>query len=603
MWYCRYFRRRRSFWTGALVLAALAGTVPLVRAQPFPDPVEDLKQALQLPILDIKPGEADPREEAVRAKVGALKSLGDLQRALMLDKWGKNKSDVALRAQVGDRFTKRVKEALQEGPDLVRLSVVRMIGEMNALVESLDPEDKQGFTRTLAPQLIEVIQNKKVGEDVRAAAIVALGRVNPDPTLAAVVLKKILEVRSPQTVPLRLRAAQALRSIDQITSKPPSKNVVPTEEEQLKARIHTVDAAAVGLEDPAVAVRRVCAEVIQDGPLFLLEKAPVRPKGVEDFRPKEAQKILTAITPLLVGLADQGEVLARLVRDKEDPQVRVLALRALEGMSAVRAKILTLRRPGYLPLAPGTKNPPEEQLLKGVLPALKVLSAGGLANLDVPSQLAAIDFLELLEDVAAPAASALVQALGPKQDRFVRWAAARTVGRITPSKITPASTWNGVLQGLGTMVLDDDFNLRLASVKALQRYGPPAAAVAPKLIQAISVDNDELSGRNQVAPAHLPIKASASYGGSVEDLLEAVQALMKVGTTGPKETEAAVRALAGLLSNPEARVRRGGGEALERFGPAARSAIPALRAALNDEDGEVRLAASSALLSISPPKK
>jgi HEAT repeat protein len=272
-------------------------------------------------------------------------------------------------------------------------------------------------------------------------------------------------------------------------------------------------------------------------------------------------------------------------------------------MSTARAKFLTLRRPDLLPLAPGTKNAPEDLLFKGVRPALDALTDSGLAFPDVASRLAAIDFLEMLEDLAAPAALSLAQSLNPSQNRFVRWAAARTVGRITLSKITPASTRAAVLRGLENLLLDPDRDVRMAAVRTLQRFGPAASATTPRLIQAIAMGNAEIARPNPIAPAHLPVKARASLGGDPDVLLETILALLKVGTPGADETRAAVTALAEVLRNPDPRVRRGAAEALERFGAAAQSALPALRAALNDEDSEVRQAVSDALLNILQSKK
>jgi HEAT repeat protein len=52
------------------------------------------------------------------------------------------------------------------------------------------------------------------------------------------------------------------------------------------------------------------------------------------------------------------------------------------------------------------------------------------------------------------------------------------------------------------------------------------------------------------------------------------------------------------MSDRDARVRQAAAEALSKFGPTAQAAIPALRGALNDDNAEVRRAASDALLSI-----
>jgi HEAT repeat protein len=59
-----------------------------------------------------------------------------------------------------------------------------------------------------------------------------------------------------------------------------------------------------------------------------------------------------------------------------------------------------------------------------------------------------------------------------------------------------------------------------------------------------------------------------------------------------------VPALSQALRDPDAVVRRNAAEALSAFGPAAKTAIPQLRLAVNDEDEDVSQAATEALSKI-----
>lgn len=52
------------------------------------------------------------------------------------------------------------------------------------------------------------------------------------------------------------------------------------------------------------------------------------------------------------------------------------------------------------------------------------------------------------------------------------------------------------------------------------------------------------------------------------------------------------------MANPDAKFRRGAAEALKKFGPLAKPAVPALQNALQDEDDQVRKMSAEALKAI-----
>src|SRR5262245_21436509 len=82
----RHFRNIFSFRAGVCVAAlALAWPAP-ARAQPFTDPVEDLKEALLSPPSD-DPFQPDPRQAKIEELTRSLKTIGDLSRALRLPEW------------------------------------------------------------------------------------------------------------------------------------------------------------------------------------------------------------------------------------------------------------------------------------------------------------------------------------------------------------------------------------------------------------------------------------------------------------------------------------------------------------------------------------
>ena len=67
------------------------------------------------------------------------------------------------------------------------------------------------------------------------------------------------------------------------------------------------------------------------------------------------------------------------------------------------------------------------------------------------------------------------------------------------------------------------------------------------------------------------------------------------------QAEGVVRVFVLDLQDPDDTIRLRAAKILGRFGPSAASAIPALEAALGDEDRDVRRSAMDALNRISPP--
>lgn len=187
-----------------------------------------------------------------------------------------------------------------------------------------------------------------------------------------------------------------------------------------------------------------------------------------------------------------------------------------------------------------------------------------LLDPEVRGRLAAIDALEMLGETGRQAAPALIGRL-TDPDRFVRWSAARTLGRMGP--VDPETAVPALARLLG----DPDPDLRITAANALERYGPEAKAA----IQAL---------------------AEATATGDTEVRLAALRALEGIG----RDAVPAIPTITLALANPDPRVRRLAADLLGRFGPLAQSAVPALRRALEDSDPLVRKSASIALLNMVP---
>ena len=187
-----------------------------------------------------------------------------------------------------------------------------------------------------------------------------------------------------------------------------------------------------------------------------------------------------------------------------------------------------------------------------------------LSDPDVRVRRAAVDLLETLDREAAPAAGKLVQALADP-DRFVRWSAARVLGKLAPAEPTM------VVPGLTRLLNETDLDVRISAAQSIAQYGPAAKLAVPALTSKVTV-------------------------GDPESRVAAIHALQSIG----KDSEMAIPAVTLALGHGDLRVRMAAAEFLGQLGPMARSAVGALRVAMLDEKLEVRSAAGDALLDLGP---
>jgi HEAT repeat protein len=213
-------------------------------------------------------------------------------------------------------------------------------------------------------------------------------------------------------------------------------------------------------------------------------------------------------------------------------------------------------------------------LFSDLAPVVHALEKGMLDR-DAEARVAAIQVLEMLRENAVPATPSLVKALRD-EDLFVRWSAARALGKIEASrrraKVPRAAASKGVVDGLIRLLSDTDLDVQLAAAVALEAYGGDAGKATGAL-------------------------ATASATGDPSFRLAAIHALGEIGE--PAHTRSAAAQLAkavGFQEDP--RVRAEAARLLGRFGPAAQDSIGALRVALKDPEPSVSRAASEALLNI-----
>jgi HEAT repeat protein len=563
---------------GAAVLTVTLFCAGLGLADRFPpDPVEELRLALKAP----------PPHANLAKRIEALRSLADMRRALGLQEWRSEVggTDEQIYAVLADRFKKQAQQLLKNGSPDVRLAVMDMLAEMGPSLRS--PQDPRGIAGALAPELAELVKNGDTPQ-LRTHAARALGLVFPD---ASVALPPLLDMLTSPNISQRRTAANALVDLLRVTNQLSSRASGIEAERVPRGYIvqlgtALLPVASTGLSNVDPQVRRLAAEATQQLAAALDSQVPQPRTGEEAFDPLAERKELGLIhqefMPLLEAIGKQKAVLARALQD-DDVQVRLLTLGTLESLGSARLKLQRIVAPnaaaGSSPAPGAAGNPaptgepvarnenqqaspesPPDPLLQTLQAALPNLTAN-VANPNVQVRLAAIEALESFGLIAAPAADALVQALGDP-DLFVRWAASRTLGKLPP--VEPAA-----VAALARLLFDPDLEVRLAASTALDRFGPAAESALPALIRAVRASD-------------------------ADQRIAAIRTLGGIGTGA----QSAVPALATALSDPDVRVRRNAAEILGRFGPLAVSAAPALRRALDDIDADVRKAASDALLSV-----
>jgi HEAT repeat protein len=532
-------------WLSLGTLALALGGAALLRAEPLPrDPVEELDRALRAGGKD--------QAEILAKRVQALRSIGDLCRALQLHGWSEllrgeggaprpsprdqSRSQslrkiLVLRKKIGERFLDSVAAVIKGGNATKRLAVARLLGDMDA----------RGLEDGVAAALVKLLQDRDPA--VRAAAARAQGKIRIPAAVALQALRKVLQ--GDEEAVARRGAAEGLLDLVPEPSRGPRR---PDEEDAggnlTPVCTEVVLVAGVGLKDRDSRVRRLCVEAIQK-----VAGVALSLRGVREEK--------SSLDPLITALQKQVEPLARVAADK-DAEVVLSGCSALEAIGKARKH---LRQGAAEGEDKEPANKPGLDLLGEALEKKGVpVLARQLSHQEVRVRLAALYVLETLDTRAAPAAEAVVKALQDR-DHFVRWGATRVLARLAPGKAEKA------VPELVKLLEDRNKDVRLASALALERYGPAARDAVTAL-------------------------AAAVRGGDTGTRLAVIRVLVAVGT----EARSALPALATALSDPEPAVRSNAARALSRFGPARGKIVEALRKALDDPDAQVRQAAADALL-------
>jgi len=555
--------------SGILALVvALGGLGHAAAQETFSGSVEEMRRLLKMPSFD-----PAARDRDVKKAMAGLRDITEFRQALVLQEWRDDDIDAAViavdyanRSTVASQFGQAVREVLRTRGVNGQLAVVNMLAEMGTSSRGL--RTKNGLLRGFGPDLAHLM--KHADPVVREVAARTLGRIDPEPEVAVPALSGMLNAAQANE---RLAAAEGLVSLMRIVATNATRSRSTTEVEATRADVVRVGCAVIpvvarGLGDGQVEVRRRCAETFEQVAQVLGKLASQQRLGTSEPDGTGSEKTVAAeraeLLPVVLAMNSQGTVLFRALEDK-DAEVRLLARRTLEDL----AKAPAASEPGTTPatgtgsIFPAEYNPSSQagaEVVNASMRAKVPALAAAITSKDVRERREAIDMLETLGSSAMPAVQALVKALTDR-DRFVRWAAARTLGKLGPVEL------GTTVPGLAKLLADSDLDVRLTAASSLEHYGPAARAAVPELIQAVSAADPEVR----------------------------VATIRALGSIGP-ESRAAVPALRTALSDPDERVRQTSARALARLGPVAHDACDALRKALTDSSSEVRKAASDALL-------
>ncbi|HMC88449.1 MAG TPA: HEAT repeat domain-containing protein, partial [Gemmataceae bacterium] len=451
---------------------------------------------------------------------------------------------------------------LRRGDAASRLAVMDMIVRLATTTGGVG--SKASIARVFGADLAELTRQGDLL--TREAAARALGQANPDPAVAVPALSELMES---QEMALKLAASDGFGYLMKVVTFLATRNHAPnmveaTRGEVVKAGQQVIPAAARGLRSTEPQVRRRCAGAIAQTAEALCKLLPRASAGdaeeIADFR-RQQNADRAELLPLLAVLREQMPALTRGLSDS-DGDVRMLARRALEDMTS--PSVMLLEQTGGMAAQPSRSASSAAQgpalgNMQGTVQQL----AEGLKDEEPRSRRTVMDVLETLGAAAAPAAPTLAKALSDP-DPFVRWAAARTLGKIAPAAA------DVVVPALAAMLRDTDLDLRVAAAAALEHYGKAAGSVVPELIRALGATDAEMR----------------------------VSVIRALGAIGAPDAGPALPGLTAAVSDPEPRVQEAAAKVLGDLGALAGEAAEPLRKALQTGTPAVQKAAGEALLKI-----
>lgn len=193
---------------------------------------------------------------------------------------------------------------------------------------------------------------------------------------------------------------------------------------------------------------------------------------------------------------------------------------------------------------------------------------------------------------AAPLIPKLLQSLNSQDNWDLEWAAADAIGHI-------ASDDPAILAVLGSSLGHPSPIVRSASARALARIGLPAVPLLCDILREHTDDRSEWAADALGRMGPVAADATALLRSNLRSKNAAIATWSAIALAKVAADASVVPSLIELLAKDRSDLRTEAALALQAIGPAASPALPALRAAMEDEDEEVRAAADGALNAIS----
>lgn len=414
------------------------------------------------------------------------------------------------------------------------------------------------------PALVKELKDKKA--KVRATAVLRLTALGKDAKPAIPVL---VEALRDSDAKVRYRAAIALSRLwSGLESGPEIEAAVPALLKLLE-------------EDDQYTRERAILALRMIGPAARAA-LPELKKIMRDRNDPQWISAFSAVDDIERPATDDVSALAALLKDK-DASVRIQAAErlALMGMKAVL-------------LSGGFKG-------EAAIPALVEALKDSETKVRYHSLSALSDLMYNAEPPDLGAIVPAVTELLKDADSGTRWHAAHLLGQIGPRASAAVPLLIEVLS-------DEDETVRSYAAYAIGKIGADSKVAGPPLIKLLKdrAANVRESAANTLAKVD-PGSANVVVPSLVEDLKHenpefrgrAARALEGFGP----QAKPAVPLLVQMLKTEDDVWRDGIVETLEKIGPGVPEVVPALRGALNDRLGRIRLAAAIALVKIAPETK
>ncbi|HMC66024.1 MAG TPA: hypothetical protein VKI65_13885, partial [Gemmataceae bacterium] len=318
--------------------AAGLGIFPLTSAGgDSPEPLEELAFVLKTSVRDpSSKEELNSRESAIKKQVDALRTVGDMRRALALPvpSWRDTDPEPKVadvdrrqREALATRLEAAVRKRLSEGDTHTRQATAVLIGEMGVSVRAVGT--RGNYARTFVPDLAKLVREGETATAIVAAR--ALSKIHPDPAIAAKALAERFDRGTPAE---RRAAAEALVNVVRVASQLPTSStvaeVMADPLDVVRAAEAVVPVAAAQLRAADVEVRGRALEAIQLAGTTLADK--VKDPGLANEPPptdQEVQEERKNLQPLADVLDQAAPAVAGQLRARE-LEIRVRAARALE---------------------------------------------------------------------------------------------------------------------------------------------------------------------------------------------------------------------------------------------------------------------------------